>query len=111
MLANDWTPGQHSFSRDGVNWTVAEDKPYTFAVPFTDGTNTTMRVRERPQLLLTRSGQPRYLSTSVQPGDHTVDDSTYTLVQAVVDTGSEPGSEPGKPGVSRGSSPVRSLSI
>ena len=34
------------------SWTVATDKPYTFEVEFKDGTNRTLSVRERPQLLL-----------------------------------------------------------
>jgi hypothetical protein len=85
LLANDWTPGLHAYSRDGVNWTVSNDKPYVFQVEFQDGTAKAMSVRERPQLLLSKAGQPRFLSTSVQPEDHTVNDHTYTLVMKVND--------------------------
>jgi hypothetical protein len=68
--------GSHAFSRDGVDWTRSGDEPYTFDVAFSDGSATKMHRRERPQLLLSPTGQPRFFSSGVEDeADH-----TYTLV-------------------------------
>jgi hypothetical protein len=89
MLMNNWSPGQHAFSRDGRKWTVSTHRPYEFAVHFTDGTTVRMRRRERPQLLLSPEGRPLYFSSAVlppDPGGVGMDssqgeaDHTYTLV-------------------------------
>ena len=71
---------RHAFSRDGVtNWTSSKTPPYSSLVTFSDGSNKQMTRRERPQLLLTERGQPRYFSSGVQD----IADHTYTLVIAV----------------------------
>jgi hypothetical protein len=68
--------GSHAYSRDGHRWTVSNTNPYTSLVNFSNGTSFDMRRRERPQLLLSGRGQPRYFSTGVEDyGDH-----TWTLV-------------------------------
>ena len=68
--------GAHAFSRDAVSWTKSATAPYTTLVDFTDGSSKDMHRRERPQLLLSDTGQPRYFSSGVEDvGDH-----TYTLV-------------------------------
>jgi len=77
--------GGHSFSRsiDGP-WTLSTVGPYTKTVVFTDGTNIKMQRRERPQLILSESGQPRYFSSGVaDPTRKTSGVSTYTLVMRV----------------------------
>jgi len=71
--------GSHAYSRDAVNWVRSSTAPYTSTVTFTDGTSTNMHRRERPQLLLSSTGQPRYFSTGVEDyADH-----VYTLVMKV----------------------------
>lgn len=71
--------GAHAFSRDALNWTVSATPPYTSLVNFSNGTSFDMRRRERPQLLLSESGQPRYFSSGVEDfADH-----TWTLVMKV----------------------------
>lgn len=72
--------GGHAFSRS-VNgpWTLSMVAPYTQTVMFADSTTKNMRRRERPQLLLSPAGQPRYFSSGVEDvGQH-----TYTLVMRV----------------------------
>ena len=72
--------GSHAFSRDGVSWTRSSEAPYTHTVSYEDGTVVDMGRRERPQLLLSNAGQPRYFSSGVElPGGQEV----YTLVMAV----------------------------
>ena len=71
--------GSHAYSRDGQNWMVSKTNPYTSLVTFSNGSSFDMRRRERPQLLLSDRGQPRYFSTGVEDfGDH-----TWTLVMKV----------------------------
>lgn len=77
--------GAHAYSRDAVTWTTSATAPYTTLVNFTDGTSQDMHRRERPQLVLSDTGQPRFFSTGVEDvGDH-----TFTLViKVAVPTGS-----------------------
>ena len=71
---------RHAFSRNGVsNWTSSAIPPYSRLVTFSDGSTKKMTRRERPQLVLSNRGQPRYFSSGVQD----VADHTYTLVIAV----------------------------
>ncbi len=71
--------GAHAFSRDALNWKVSATPPYTSLVTFSNGSSFDMRRRERPQLLLSESGQPRYFSSGVEDfADH-----TWTLVMKV----------------------------
>ena len=71
--------GAHAYSRDAISWTASSTNPYTTLVNFSNGTSFDMRRRERPQLLLSKIGQPRYFSTGVEDfGDH-----TWTLVMQV----------------------------
>ena len=69
----------HAFSRDSINWTRSMTAPVTSKVTFTDGSVKYMLRRERPQLLLSPRGQPRYYSSGVED----VADHTYTLVVKV----------------------------
>jgi hypothetical protein len=71
--------GSHAYSRDASNWTRSDEEPYTSSVKFTDGTTTKMRRRERPELLLSDQGQPRYFTSGVE--DYS--DHTYTLTMKV----------------------------
>ena len=71
--------GAHAFSRDGVTWHRSGTAPYTSFVSFADGSSKIMKRRERPQLLLSTSGQPRYFSSGVVDEQ----DHSYTLVMAV----------------------------
>ena len=72
--------GSHAFSRDGVSWSRSATAPYTHAVTYEDGSVVKMGRRERPQLLLSDEGQPRYFSSGVElPNGQEV----YTLVMAV----------------------------
>jgi hypothetical protein len=71
---------RHAFSRDGVaNWTSSKLPPYSTLVAFSDGSTKQMTRRERPQLVLSERGQPRYFSSGVQD----IADHTYTLVIAI----------------------------
>ena len=71
--------GAHAFSRDALVWAVSKTNPYTTLVNFSNGSSFDMRRRERPQLLLSERGQPRFFSTGVEDfGDH-----TWTLVMKV----------------------------
>ena len=71
--------GRHAFSRDSVSWTSSSTPPYSGLVEFADGSSKVMSRRERPQLVLSETGQPRYFSSGVQDeADH-----TYTLVMEV----------------------------
>jgi hypothetical protein len=71
--------GSHAFSRDATNWTRSNDAPYTSTVYFSDGSKKAMHRRERPELLLSPTGQPRYFTTGVED----VSDHTYTLTMKV----------------------------
>ena len=71
--------GMHAFSRDGHTWTRSTVFPFDAAVNFSDGTSTEMKRRERPELLLSKRGQPRYFVSGVMD----YDDHTYTLVVKV----------------------------
>jgi len=71
--------GSHAFSRDAKNWTRSADQPYTSLVTFSDGTSHQMQRRERPELLLSTKGQPRYFTTGVE--DYS--DHVYTLTMKV----------------------------
>ena len=72
--------GSHAFSRDGVRWNRSATAPYTHTVTYEDSSVVKMGRRERPQLLLSGTGQPRYFSSGVElPGSQEV----YTLVMAV----------------------------
>ena len=96
--------GAHAFSRDARTWNESTTPPCesgplhtcfwvlfsradtrhmlppdTSLVNFSNGSSFDMRRRERPQLLLSDSGQPRFFSTGVEDfGEH-----TYTLVMRV----------------------------
>lgn len=65
---------------------MSAQRPYEFAVQFTDGTTVNMRRRERPQLLLSPEGRPLYFSSAVLPildpgaAQEGEADHTYTLV-------------------------------
>lgn len=71
--------GSHAFSRDAMMWTRSDVEPYTSVVAFTDGTTKNMKRRERPQLVLSPDGQPRYFSSGVMDQS----DHAYTLVMKV----------------------------
>ena len=58
--------GTHAFSRDGLRWTLLTTPPYTSLVNLSNGTSFDVRRRERPQLLLSDLGQPRYFSSGVE---------------------------------------------
>ena len=71
---------RHAYSRsvDGP-WTSSGTAPYTQLVAFSDGTQKNVTRRERPQLVLSDKGQPRFFSTGVEDNA----DHTYTLVMAI----------------------------
>merc|ERR1712070_880212 len=72
--------GGHAFSRHLAGpWTLSATAPYSQTVQFADGHSKKMYRRERPQLLLSATGQPRYFSSGVMD----VDPHTYTLVMRV----------------------------
>ena len=71
--------GAHAFSRDAIEWVLSTVPPYTTVINFTNGSQITMRRRERPELLLSAAGQPRFFSSGVEDyGDH-----VFTLVVGV----------------------------
>ena len=80
VRARTWFAGSHAYSRDGVNWTRSDEPPYSTHVPFADGSSIRLTRRERPELVLSALGQPRYFSSGAQEthGDH-----SYTLVMKV----------------------------
>ena len=69
----------HAFSRDAVTWTRSTTAPVTGLVTYTDGSKIYMKRRERPQLVLSQKGQPRYYSSGVED----VADHSFTLVMKV----------------------------
>eukprot|EP01050_Picozoa_sp_SAG11_P016575 SAG11_NODE_2279_length_3579_cov_6.588506_2_plen_96_part_00 len=69
----------HAFSRDSITWVRSGTAPATGLVTYTDGSRKYMKRRERPQLLLSSTGQPRYYSSGVED----VADHSYTLVMKV----------------------------
>ena len=71
--------GSHAWSRDAKNWTRSADQPYTSTILFSDGSTKTMHRRERPELLLSAKGQPRYFTSGVED----FKDHVYTLVLEV----------------------------
>jgi len=72
----------HLFSRDKSGpWTLSTVAPYTQKVQFADGTSKLLWTRQRPQLLLSPVGQPRFFSSAVQVDGKP--DRTYTLVVRV----------------------------
>jgi hypothetical protein len=73
---NGKSVGAHAYSRDALNWTVSKTNPYTTLVNYSNGTSFDMRRRERPQLLLSDRGQPRFFLSGVE--DYS--DHTWTLV-------------------------------
>jgi hypothetical protein len=53
----------------------------SFAIAFDDGTNVTMKRRERPQLVFNPStGAPTHLISAVQPPQSGQEDQTYSII-------------------------------
>jgi hypothetical protein len=79
----------HAFSRDSFTWTLSRTAPYNTTVHYDDGTKVELVRRERPQLVLSPTGQPQYFSTGgvYHVGHDPYEASTmasYTIVQRVV---------------------------
>jgi len=61
----------HSFSRDGLRWTVSPLQPYFNVANFSDGSSLRMSTRERPHLIFAPDGvTPLALSNGVCPVPH-----------------------------------------
>ena len=61
----------HSFSRDGLSWTVSPLQPYFNIANFSDGTALQMSTRERPHLIFAEDGRtPLALSNGICPVAH-----------------------------------------
>ena len=86
-----------------AGWKVLDAPPYTRNIEWAGGRTTTVRTRERPQLIFD-GGQPVALSNGVQPGDYSspwtpegwTGDWSYTHVQMIAikgGTGPVEGSE------------------
>ena len=59
--------GCHSFSRDGMTWTLSKTPAYSYNVTFDDGKETVFSRRERPQLVFDPvTGAPTHLINGVQ---------------------------------------------
>lgn len=83
--------GVHFFSADGIEWKLQQklvsgqpQPPHFFDehVQYTDGSNTTVKRRERPWILFGKNGAPRVLVTSMEGGNHNADSATWTMAQA-----------------------------
>ena len=84
--------GVHFFSSDGIGWKLQQklnakgqpQPPHFFqeVVQYSDGTNTTVKRRERPWILFNKDGSPRVLVTSMEGGNHKGDSATWTMAQA-----------------------------
>ena len=81
----------HFFSADGIEWKLQQklvsgqpQPPHFFDehVQYTDGSNTTVKRRERPWILFGKNGAPRVLVTSMEGGNHNADSATWTMAQA-----------------------------
>eukprot|EP01062_Namystynia_karyoxenos_P053385 TRINITY_DN4321_c0_g1_i1.p2 TRINITY_DN4321_c0_g1~~TRINITY_DN4321_c0_g1_i1.p2 ORF type:complete len:412 (+),score=119.94 TRINITY_DN4321_c0_g1_i1:105-1238(+) len=64
--------GCHSYSPDGLNWTVSPNAAYTMQVTWTNGTTREYDYRERPEILF-EGGAPRHLLTGVEWGNKGAD--------------------------------------
>lgn len=73
----------HLFSRDGLQWGVSASAPYDTEVALTDGSVRKYGKRARPQLVVSREGRPRYLSTGTDVGESPHTDHICTVVQPV----------------------------
>ena len=79
--------GGHAFSEDGIAWTYSAAPAYTLQVQQRDGSTLHAGRRERPFLLLDRSGQPTHFFTGMQLTEQPRggrQDHTFTHVQPVV---------------------------
>jgi len=69
--------GAHLISRDGIHWKQHDPvEAYTHTIRWTDGTQTNVDRRERPELFNANAdrkgtGQPTHLITGIQVGTHT----------------------------------------
>eukprot|EP00039_Didymoeca_costata_P007434 m.99839 g.99839 ORF g.99839 m.99839 type:complete len:408 (+) comp13684_c0_seq2:136-1359(+) len=52
-----------AYSLDGLHWVVRGTQPYSYTVPFSDGSQLQCVRREEPKLLFDDSGQPTHLVT------------------------------------------------
>lgn len=60
--------GCHAFSVDGVTWRMGSRPAYNTTLVFGDGSSTTLKRRERPQLVFDpTSGKPLYLINGAMP--------------------------------------------
>merc|ERR1711924_311021 len=78
---------KYVWSMDGLHWTSSSPKVPWCNVEFTDGTNATLKRRERPKWLLGVDGQPTHLFTGVQPSeatDPTHGANTFTMAAEIL---------------------------
>jgi len=72
-----------TWSEDGITWEPAFAKPIPWCqVTYADGTNGTMRRRERPQFIKDSQGHLVGFTNGVLPSDHSHDggDRVFTMV-------------------------------
>jgi len=81
MLLHHFHPqgGWHAFSRDGLSWTYG-GLAYDMNVQWDDGTNMTMKRRERPELIFNSDGVATILFTAVEPNPP-LGDFSFGMVQ------------------------------
>ena len=95
--------GRHGYSHTGAagTWTFSPTKAYDNRIEFQDGSVSTPARRERPHMLLSASGEPTHLYTSVQdkwPTASALNDHSYTHVQEIrTATGPTPAPAPTPP--------------
>jgi hypothetical protein len=81
----------HSFSKDGIQWTMSKTAPYGTNVPLKTGTSVTVATRERPKPFF-QNGLMTHLINGVCGASNCTDSKTgcvdckynhwdYTLVQ------------------------------
>jgi len=80
--------GCHSFSPDGVHWTVSNETTYDTTVTYHNGTTHNYQYRERPELLFRPDGSPYALMTGVEWGDKSNDPpncDSYSIVTDIAE--------------------------
>jgi hypothetical protein len=86
-LFHSWAPvevGAHTFSRDGLHWTLSTTRAFGTIVQTTDGHSVQYGRRERPHLLLDERQRPTHLLTAVEYGALGTSDFSHVHVQAIV---------------------------
>eukprot|EP01007_Sphenomonas_quadrangularis_P002684 NODE_443_length_1479_cov_149.490210_g327_i0.p1 GENE.NODE_443_length_1479_cov_149.490210_g327_i0~~NODE_443_length_1479_cov_149.490210_g327_i0.p1 ORF type:complete len:402 (+),score=90.41 NODE_443_length_1479_cov_149.490210_g327_i0:45-1250(+) len=83
----------HAYSRDGINWKIADEPAYSTTVTYTNGTTLLYGKRERPHLLFDDDQNPIALTNGIctTPDYHLCNanpapgyfDTSFTLIQPV----------------------------